>query len=65
MMQRFSFEHDGLTLSYLDVGGDRPLIIALHAMWMEARSFEDFATSMPEWRVVSRIAGNGAQRPFI
>ena len=53
MMQRFGFEHDGLTLSYLDVGGDRPLIIALHAMWMEARSFEDFATSMPEWRVVS------------
>jgi hypothetical protein len=44
MMQRFSFEHDGMTLSYLDVGGDRPLIIALHAMWMEARSFEDFAT---------------------
>jgi esterase len=53
MMQRFGFEHDGLTLSYLDVGGDRPLVIALHAMWMEARSFEDFATSMPEWRVVS------------
>ena len=53
MMQRFGFEHDGLTLSYLDTGSDRPLIIALHAMWMEARSFEDFASSMPEWRVVS------------
>ena len=53
MMRRSSFQHDGLTLSYLDTGGDRPLIIALHAMWMEARSFEDFATSMPEWRVVS------------
>lgn len=53
MMQRFGFEHDGLTLSYLDTGGDRPLIVALHAMWMEARSFEDFATAMPEWRVVS------------
>ena len=53
MMQRFGFEHDGLTLSYLDTGGDRPLIIALHAMWMEARSFEGFAASMPEWRVVS------------
>ena len=46
MMQRFGFEHGGLTLSYLDTGGDRPLIIALHAMWMEARSFEDFAASM-------------------
>jgi pimeloyl-ACP methyl ester carboxylesterase len=53
MMQRLGFEHDGLTLSYLDTGGDRPLIIALHAMWMEARTFEDFAESMPEWRVVS------------
>jgi esterase len=53
MMRRSSFEHDGLTLSYLDSGGDRPLIVALHALWMEARSFEQFATSMPEWRVVS------------
>jgi esterase len=53
MMQRSSFEHDGLTLSYLDTGGDRPLIIALHAMWMEARSFEAFAIAMPGWRVVS------------
>ena len=53
MMQRSAFEHDGVTLSYLDTGGDKPLIIALHAMWMEARSFEDFAAAMPEWRVVS------------
>jgi esterase len=53
MMRRSGFDHDGLTLSYLDSGGDRPLIIALHAMWMEARSFEEFAASMPEWRVVS------------
>jgi pimeloyl-ACP methyl ester carboxylesterase len=53
MMQRCSFERDGLTLSYLDSGGNRPLIIALHAMWMEARTFEGFATSMLEWRVVS------------
>jgi esterase len=53
MMARHGFEHDGLTLSYLDSGGDRPLIVALHAMWMEARSFEAFAAAMPEWRVVS------------
>jgi esterase len=53
MMKRAGFEHDGLTLSYLDSGGDRPLIIALHAMWMEARTFEGFAQAMPEWRVVS------------
>lgn len=53
MMQRRGFQHDGLTLSYLDTGGDGPLIVALHAMWMEARTFEDFAASMPEYRVVS------------
>ena len=52
-MQRLAFEHDGLTSSYLDTGGERPLIVALHAMWMEARTFEDFAAAMPEWRVVS------------
>ena len=53
MMERNCFEHQGLTLSYLDTGGDRPLIVALHAMWMEARTFEGFAAAMPEWRVVS------------
>jgi esterase len=53
MMQRFGFEREGMTLSYLDSGGDRPLIVCLHAMWMEARSFEEFAAAMPEWRVVS------------
>jgi esterase len=52
-MKRACFAHQGLTLSYLDSGGDRPLIIALHAMWMEARTFEDFARAVPEWRVVS------------
>ena len=50
-MKRAAFQHDGLTLSYLDSGG--PLIVALHAMWMEARTFEGFAQAMPEWRVVS------------
>ena len=48
MMQRFGFEHDGLPLSYLDTGGDRPLIIALHAMWIEARSFEEFALPLAD-----------------
>jgi pimeloyl-ACP methyl ester carboxylesterase len=42
-----------MTLSYLDNGGNRPLIVCLHAMWMEARSFEEFAAAMPEWRIVS------------
>ena len=53
MMKRAAFKHDGLTLSYLDSGGDGPLIVTLHAMWMAARSFEPFALAMPEWRVVS------------
>jgi len=53
MMRRTCFKRQGTTLSYLDSGGDRPLIVALHAMWMEARTFEAFADAMPEWRVVS------------
>ncbi|MEO8177292.1 MAG: alpha/beta hydrolase [Deltaproteobacteria bacterium] len=52
-MKRACFEHGGLTLSYLDSGGNGPLLITLHAMWMEARTFEGFAKAMPEWRVVS------------
>ncbi|HEY5372602.1 MAG TPA: alpha/beta hydrolase [Polyangiaceae bacterium] len=53
MMKRACFGHRGLTLSYLDSGGNGALIVALHAMWMEARTFEGFARVMPEWRVVS------------
>ena len=52
-MRRTSFERNGLRLSYLDSEGTGPLIVALHAMWMEARTFEAFAAAMPEWRVVS------------
>jgi hypothetical protein len=37
-----SFRHHGLTFSYLDSGGTGDLIVALHAMWMEARTFEPF-----------------------
>jgi pimeloyl-ACP methyl ester carboxylesterase len=53
MTKRAAFEREGMTLSYLDSGGDGPLIVALHATWMEARTFEGFAMAMPEWRVVS------------
>ena len=52
-MKRAAFKHDNQWLSYLDSGGDGPLIVTLHAMWMEARTFEGFAGVMPEWRVVS------------
>jgi esterase len=53
MMKRAAFENEGLALSYLDSGGNAPLMVALHAMWMEARTFESFAEAMPDWRVVS------------
>ena len=53
-MNRSSFRRNGLTLSYLDSGGDAPVIIALHAHWMEGISFSSFAEAMrPEWRVIA------------
>ena len=53
-MDRSSFEHDGLTLSYLDSGGELPAIIALHAHWMEGATFSMFAEALqPEWRVIA------------
>jgi len=53
-MERHSFVRDGLTLSYLDSGGRAPLIVALHALWMESGSYEGVAARLsPEWRVVS------------
>jgi pimeloyl-ACP methyl ester carboxylesterase len=52
-MRRTCFDNGGVTLSYLDSDREGPLIVALHAMWMEARTFEDFAAAMPEWHVVS------------
>lgn len=53
-MNRFSFRSAGLTLSYLDSGGNVPAIIALHAHWMEGMSFCSFAEAMrPEWRVIA------------
>src|SRR3954466_10623469 len=36
VMNRSNFRHDGLTLSYLDSGGELPVTIALHAHWMKA-----------------------------
>ncbi len=53
-MHRSSFHHDGLALSYLDSGGERPAIIALHAHWMEGASFRPLAEALaPEWRLVA------------
>ncbi len=54
-MTRSHFKHGDLSLSYLDTGGKGlPLIIALHALWMEAASYIRFADALsPEWRVVA------------
>ena len=53
-MQRHSFQRDGLTLSYLDAGGDGQPLIALHAHWMEGLTFAPLAAALaPEWRVIA------------
>ncbi len=53
-MKRFSFEHHGLTFSYLDSGDELPVIIALHAHWMEGLTFIPLAEALgSEWRVVA------------
>jgi esterase len=53
-MMRRSFAHDGLTLSYLDQGGDGIPIVALHAYWMEAGTYTDLAEALaPKWRVIA------------
>lgn len=53
-MERSSFQHDGLTLSYLDSGGDGPALVALHAHWMDASGFSGLAEALaPAWRVIA------------
>ena len=53
-MERHFFEHDGLRLSYLDAGGDAPIVIALPAHWMEAVTYAPVAAALaPAWRVVA------------
>ena len=52
-LQRRAFSHDGVTLSYLDSGGGRPLL-ALHAHWMEAATFASFGGALPRaWRLIA------------
>ena len=52
--QRRSFRNGGLTLSYLDVGGQGAALIALHAHWMEATTFGPLAETLaPAWRVIA------------
>ena len=51
-MKRDRFQRDGLTLSYLDAGGDGQALIALHAHWMEAVTYTQLGAALaPSWRV--------------
>ena len=53
-MQRHQFQNDGVALSYLDAGGDGPVLIALHSHWMEGLTFAPLAAALaPRWRVVA------------
>jgi esterase len=53
-MQRYVFQHNGLTLSYLDSGGNGQVLIALHAHWMEGITFAPLAATLAsQWRVVA------------
>lgn len=53
-MDRRSFRHGDLTLSYLDAGGSGPAVVALPGHWMEARTYAPLAAAlMPDWRVVA------------
>jgi esterase len=53
-MKRREFQHDGLTLSYLDTGGDGRIVVALHGHWMEGLTYAPLAEALaPQWRVVA------------
>jgi esterase len=53
-MQRHTFQNNDLTLSYLDSAGDKPILIALHAHWMEGCGFIPLASELAsEWRVIA------------
>ena len=53
-MRRKSFRHNNLTLSWLDSDTNRPILVALHAHWMEAATFRRLASDLASlWRVVA------------
>jgi pimeloyl-ACP methyl ester carboxylesterase len=57
-LQRHSFEHNGLTFSYLDSGphsaSDSRVLVALHGHLMEATTFAPLAADLaPHWRVIA------------
>jgi esterase len=53
-MQRFSFSHNQIQLSYLDNGGDGKLLVCLHGHFGCARNFAPLAQALaPAYRVVA------------
>lgn len=53
-MQKHTFQHNRLTFSYLDSGGEGPAIIALHAHWMESITFAPLTSALaPQWPVIA------------
>jgi esterase len=58
-MQRHSFQHDGLKLSYLDSGGVGETLIALHSHWMEGRTFASLAAALAPGRRVIALDQRG------
>lgn len=53
-MQRRYFRNADVTLSWLDAGGSAPLLVALHAHWMESATFRRLAKDLvPGRRVVA------------
>jgi len=53
-MKRDTFHHDGLPFSFLDSGGDKPVLLFLHGHFMGASDFEDIMPRFTDtWRVVA------------
>jgi esterase len=53
-VNRFTYQNEGRVLSYLDSGGELPVVIALHAHWMEGTTFIPLAEKLAaEWRWVA------------
>lgn len=53
-LKRNQFYSDKLRLSYLDAGGEGNPFVALHAHWMDGRTFQSLAAALfPEWRLIA------------
>jgi pimeloyl-ACP methyl ester carboxylesterase len=53
-VERHEFTHDNIRFSYLDSGGDAPVLIAMHAHWMDGATFIPLADALETgWRVIA------------